>query len=357
MTVENKRNTIYEGKMYREDVKSKFLSTYPNDTQMTYKRIFLKSYMLESMWDKDVCDFNQEELEQLLYSLSPLTIGASKANISTLNKYINWCIPNYTSRQTNISPLEFFKSDKEFIKKFVDDTVQLYISKQEVDDICFPDLEDPIEGTYLINPQDSALVYGLFSGITAKQLQHMKKTDISEDNTVFLRNEDESFIKSVETGEVFKLEISQECADLLRKAADSQFYHFKNGEPSKNAKVGSIEIAENDYVFRVGKTRNRAPMEPMAYHVISRRIKEIAEYSSNPHLTPKNINKSAYLYEGYKLWVKACKPNYPDGKLTTEQYQSILKKFNFAKTNGFYNSNNLRDYVTIPIIKEYYDQD
>ncbi len=344
---DNIRNTIYDDVMYREDVKNEFLSKYPEDTQRTYKRIFLKSYMLESMWGKDLCDFNQEEVEQLLTALSPLTIAASKANLSTVNSYINWCIPNYTSRQTNISPLEFLKSNKDFIKKFVDESIQLFISKQELDVIS----------SQLINPQDSAIIQALFNGITVQQLQHMKKTDINDDNTVFLRDDDGEFIKDNDTGEISKLPVSEDCINHLQKAAESKFYHVKNGEPSENSKIDTVELAENDYVFRVSKTRNKSPLEPIAYHVISRRVKEISKFISNPYLTPKNIFKSGYVYEGYKLWVEAGKPNLENGKLPTEMYHTICRKFNFPKTNsGTYYTVSLRDYINISTFNELYEE-
>jgi hypothetical protein len=99
--------------MYRPDVKEEFLSRFVDDSQTTYKRIFLKSYMYEKMLEKDLCDFTLPEIEQLLSALAPLTMAASRNNVNIINSYINWAIPNYTSRQTNVSPIETLKSNNQ----------------------------------------------------------------------------------------------------------------------------------------------------------------------------------------------------------------------------------------------------
>jgi integrase len=322
--------------MYEPERKERFLNQYKEATYKTYKRIFKQSYMLESMWGKDLVDFNLEEIKELLASLNPLTKSASRSNISTVYNYIEWGMGDRTTN-SNLNPLTGVKNDKAFIESFVDKNVMIYISKDELDLLTNED-------TGCKNAQDGFIFVALFSGMTVHELCNLKKRDIDYDENVLHLTD--------EKGKKRELKVDRDCIALARKAANETEYLKKNGEAdTRPNQTDRTPLIDNDYVIRVGTTRNASPMSTVLPSVIYRRIASIAELWENPMMTSKNIFRSGQIYMGYLLYKR-------DGVLDKEQYLEICEHYQMPKVkNGkyeFYNWSPLKEWISIQNIEKLY---
>lgn len=318
--------------MFNPKNKSDFLSKFPISTQRTYGRVFIKSYSAEELYNKDLMDFSLEEIEQVLMKLTPLTVTASRTNLSIVNSYI------LSARGS--SPLDDVKDDKNYVKKFVSDNIELYISKNELDDIT----------CNLVNAQDAVLFQLLFEGVDVHEICNLKKSDVNyEDNYLHLIDS---------RGNSRSHEVSYECISLIRKASQEKTYLKSNGIVDQKSYSDSIELVDSEYVIRLAKTRNASPNSAVSPHVIYRRLKTMAEWFDNPYLTSKNIFRSGQIFMGYLLWVENGKP-LDSEYLAKFDYLTIAEVYNISikKETGLINWVPLREYVNLSkFIKLYEDR-
>lgn len=314
--------------IYNEKIKELFLQNYTESSQVTYRRIFQKSCSTEEMLGKDLYDFNLEEIEDVLYNLSPTTFHSSVTNGRIITAYISWAIEQGL-RKNNINPLKTYGSD--YFRKFIDPSAKIFFTDSEIMEI-----ED-----FCNNAQDAAMIRLLFEGVSGKmfwEIRNLKKEDVDfENKTLKLTNEN---------GEIRILEISDRALSLVEKAMNQTKYYKKNGEmESENPVLREYtDLIENDYVFRPSKTKVDDPNEPIKKNVIFRRISTISELFGLPHLVAHNIIKSGILY--------MAKKEIENGhQINTDLYRKIAQRY---AINNFYS---LRDFVTKENIESLYDDD
>src|SRR5690606_10787961 len=114
-----------------ESRKREFMDNYKEGTQKILSRLFKISQVMESNLNKDLCNFNREELRNLLFLYMPKTVYASRANTSWLNKYINWCIEE--GYLNGVNPLE--GTSKEWKEQFAVKAIKRFWTKKEIDSI------------------------------------------------------------------------------------------------------------------------------------------------------------------------------------------------------------------------------
>jgi site-specific recombinase XerD len=333
----NFKYTEEDYKMYNEVIKNEFLDTFGDKTAETYKRVFYRSGSLEEKLGKDLSEFNISEIERVMQELNPLTISASRSNFSTIKSFLTWSIEN-GHRSNNINPLTLVPKD--WFKQFVDKNVMIYISKHELDQ-----LTDENHGCK--NAQDGVLFQLLFEGVDVHSICHLLKKDVDYDNNILtLRDKDGKVIRE-------NYEVSRDCIALIRKATEEKEYYKKNNEADLRENQSPVTLlVDNDYVIRVGATRNTQPMDSVSPHVIYRRLSTISELFENPYLTSKNIYRSGQIFMGFQLYKR-------DGILDKDQYIEIMEYYQMPKVkNGkyeFYNWSPLKEWINMKNISKLYD--
>ena len=317
-------NKVYNG-LYNEEIKQRFLNTLHENTRMSYIRVLLAAKRTEEQLEKDLYDFNLNEIEYVLYDLAPTTATSSEVNGRIITSYISWAIEQGL-RSNNINPLKLVSSD--YFKKFVDPSIVTFLSEKELIQIE--------EGC--VNAQDAAIFRLLFEGVGGKnysELRNLKRQDIDVDNRIMkLTDED---------GETRELQVEQRTIDLVLKADKEEVYYKKNGEVDDvSGRIRQYtDLVKNEYVFRPSITKVNNPSMPIEGSVIYRRVSSIRDFFDIPYLTPKNVAKSGMLKMA-KDFVEL------EGELKRHHYIAIAKRF---KVNNWYS---IKKYITVENINRVY---
>lgn len=98
MMVKNKPSQKREYNLFNKSIKEEFLMGYSSDTRKTYIRILDHTYEAEVAKNRDLYDFTKLEIEDVLFSLNPLTRSSSQSNGRIISAYINWTIEKNTEK-------------------------------------------------------------------------------------------------------------------------------------------------------------------------------------------------------------------------------------------------------------------
>jgi site-specific recombinase XerD len=327
-------NQIYESGFYNESQKLRFLSHFGQTTQNAYKRVLSRAKELEEPLDKDLYNFNQLEIEQLIRYMSPKTTESAQHALNIIQAYIRWAIEE-NLRENNINPLDSL-SGKEYLKRLVDTSAQTLFTKEEVFEVI----------DRLVNYQDKVVVLALFEGINGKtfsELLNLKRKDIDEDNNELILTE--------EDGSERKLRVSETLINMMVKAYDEKDYYKKNGNVSLNYPRISdkLELLDSPYVIKHTNTNARSTGKVEA-HTISRRFKMIAEMFDMPYFNPGNVRNSGMLYEGWKAYKE-------HGEIRQQDYYDICNKFNTSNKDRYSYTYLKRSFLNEENIKELYGND
>lgn len=321
---------------YNSEIKSKFLDKYPNDTQMAYSRIFEKSKIKEEEYKKDIAFFNEEEIEDFLYFLKPLTKSASHVNGRIISVYIDWIIEN---KKLPINDNCLREKKVSYFNKFIDEKADIYFNYQTLKDIEF-DCQ---------NAQDAVLIRLIFEGVMGKSLaeiRNIKKSDVINAVDYMENSIDELIPMEVVDEDESKriVRLSREAIKLLIDAVEQEQYLKKNGV-LEDESIGTItNLVDNDYVVRTSITKTDYGNRPVEKMVIYRRIKMINEVLKYDYLTTKNIFRSGVIYEGKKLLEK-------NRILDKQAYLQICEKYNIE------NWYPVKNYCNVDVINKLYYKD
>lgn len=322
-------NRVYENEMYNKEIKENFLNNYRKDTQLVYKRIFLKSAKLEKSLDKDLYNFTTDQLEDVLRDLNPSTLTASRSNASIIIKYLDWSGEN--GLRSNINPLKVFPP--KYFDKFVNASIQLYVTDEQLRDI-----ED-----FCVNAQDAVIFRLLFEGVGGREcseLRNLRKKDINFDEKVLTLYNDKNGHK-----EKRELSVSSRCIGLIEEALKQDTYAKRNGELIEDTRVRQFNnLVQNDYVIRNSITRTDN-YGAVSVHTIYRRIDVIRElFGDLPYLTAKGLTYSGMLAMAKELLEE-------EGKLEKRQLLKICKRYNFNKETWYL----LKKHINVENIEKVYN--
>lgn len=327
-------------KMYNEEIKESFLQYlideegYTEETVNVFKFVFYNSYDTEDILQKDLYDFNMNELKQVLLAENKSTVNSVRASASRLKKYIDWAIRTGLTN-SNINPMDMFTT-KDY-EDCVDKSRKLFISEDELIEI-----EDK-----LVNYQDKVILRLLFEGANGyevSELINLKKYDVDYANKRLRLYDDKN-------GERF-ITVSDRCLDIIEKAINEKVYYARNGE--KESKHGKSEYPyyETDHIIKnvlTGRTRGEADK-----NVIYRRMYMIKELFDMPYLTIKNIWRSGMIKIAVDLYKE-------EGELTNKQLAKIAEQFGLGKiiNNGHetYNYHAMRQFINRDNILDLYGID
>lgn len=318
--------------LYNEDIKKEFLRNYENQqTQNTIKYILYKSYSIEKILNKDLGNFNVNEIGQVVSSTNPLNASVGKTNLRFIQQYLKW----YSSkglRISNLLPLDGLDVSV-WIEQFIPKR-KIYFSETEINNLI----------SELVNYQDKAIICLLFEGINGHGVSEVLNLKESDINGRILKLNDSKF-------ESREVEVSGFCHDLIIGALAEREYALQNGTLTKGNK--ELNLVENDYVIRPVDRKTKNPDAPSDKHTIYRRISVIGELFDLPYLTVKNIERSGMIKYAKDLIEK-------HGELGYDQLSEVAERFGVRKVsvNGYemFNSTILREYINEQNIKDLYPE-
>ena len=320
-------------KLYNPELKERFLSQYPEDTQITHGYTLSKAYDEENFFEKDLYEFNIEEIKKVLYKINPINLRASLRYGNTIKNYIDWAHRNGYAMSNINNPLQGM--DTEWYKQFTGNKKTLF-SYQEVREML----------KELVNFQDQLPILLAFEGVLGEDMSEQANLNFNsyDPNSNTLKLKDDA--KGERT-----IEVSDECIAMIGRAHREPTYQYKNG--TSTGKLKERELPESKFVLRAGSRSDSDQDAPISKFVLYRRLREIKEVCDYPYLSFKSLSKSGQIKMAVDLFNER-------GKLTNDELELIAIKFNLSKTmnNGeAYNYSSMREYINRETILELYDID
>lgn len=259
-------------KIYNEELKRRFVEeNYSNlGTRERYLKVFKRTFEFEDKLQKDIYNFNLEEIKDVLNSLSSVshaTVGSTK---SILSKYINWAI-------------------REGLVNSVINVVDQYIDKDELSKMVsklaqeFRFLKNKDELYSLINAcenaQDAAIFVMSFYGLKAEDMVNLTIDDI-EGNTIKVGSR--------------KIELDERFMQVIHETYNQTIYVKNNGIEIKN--IMSMEIALDTTTRHIlhGTVNKNKTSNVLTKQVLNNRVKKVVSSLGM-------IDKYKHLRESFKL--------------------------------------------------------
>jgi site-specific recombinase XerD len=268
-----------------------------------------------------------EEVEQVLFSMRPPTLAASRANISLVNGYFIWAIEQGL---TNENPVDQIRAEEDdnWLKKFITER-NSHVTEQELRQI-----ED-----WCVNAQDAVIFRLVWEGVyghALSELSNLKMSDVDVENQILSLADAK--------GNHRQLHVSSRCIDLIKDAYRSDIYYKKNGEAVlEDYQREYVDLLSSEYVLKAGKT-NTITTGQVNQHIILRRFKAICRLFDLEEVTTKSVAKSGM--------IKIAKDAMANGEeLNRELMERIANRY----VVNFWWS--LRDFITLEEIKKLYPDD
>ena len=168
-------NTI----LYNSEQKKRYLEyrgKKSDDVPPLIKSIFHKTFGLESVYKKDVCDFNREQVEDLMFYLGLGTYSSIAFVYYTLIDYVDWCFGNGLIKDgmNHFRDIEY-KDISKFINKRISDSK--IISREDLLNHMWK-LENPRDQIFLL----SCFEFGV--GKEYRDFLNMEMGDVDEENNI-----------------------------------------------------------------------------------------------------------------------------------------------------------------------------
>ena len=293
--------------LYNEELKERFLKNYPEATRSTYRNIFKKITPKEKELEKDVYQFNLEELDDLLYSFGTTSAQYISTVLAVMSKYIDFCLQEgYVGNPTKINYAKLVNPKLENLKKYEHglDKKYRYITKDDLHNII----------NMCTNAQDAVIFALLFEGVMGENLEELINLRIDDcnftNNILTLRRND---------GSIRQIEVENDTMQLIYKAANQTEYYRVPDTIS-----GVFALQRTPYVLRP-IISERVKDGKVSHQIIRIRIKKITELYGNPYLNPKNIFRSGMIHHIKKYMEKHGIISF--GDLEYQDMVRILKRF------------------------------
>jgi integrase len=323
-----------ENLIFNEEQKERYLNfvTDNEDTKITIRRIFNKSWLFENGRNRDLCDFNLEEIGKVIKHSNPFNANVARSTTNFISSYVSYCIDNGL-RENNINPLDGVSA--EWIKSFVDETKKIHYSFDE-----FLDLVSQLE-----NKQDKAFLFLMFEGILGASFSELTSLKFNDFDLVN---------KSVKVnGRRGDLKLSNDCIECVLGAFEETKY--KRYIPKEN-RYNEKELAPSEFLFKNTQSPRTLEGKPVSQGVLYTRLHNIKEEFNKEYLTPNAIRQSGQIFMAAELFRR-------DGKLDKKQLHEIGEKYNVSKiqnqnTGKFYpNVSLMKDYINKNTLSELYNLD
>jgi integrase len=328
--------------MYNEEVKNRFLNEYDNEgTQATIKSIFTKTASTEKTLGKDLYNFSLDDIAAVFPELKPKVPSTAHSKGRFIKLYISWAI-EHGYRTGNLNPLNGV--EKEWFVQFVDKTKKIHFNEDEFFEI--------VES--LQNAQDQAFISLVFEGVLGQSFSELQQLNYNHINW----NTNEIKIHD-ENGEYLRTIIVSNRVMRYLDNAYNQFSYFTLNE--KTSEFNERELVKSEYIFQNTKSPRIEEGKPVSQAVFYNRIKNIKAETDLDYLTPNAIKQSGMI----KMAVDLVTEKVSRGEEAKLNYKDVWfpigEKYNYATfdNNGevYYNTNLLKEFISITNIKSLYNLD
>ncbi|MDF2791535.1 MAG: hypothetical protein K0S80_4637 [Neobacillus sp.] len=306
--------------IFNEEQKERYLNfvTDNEETKITVRRIFQKSWLFEDRRNRDLCNFNLEEIGKVIKHSNPFNYNVVRTTSNIISSYLSWAIDNGL-RQNNINPLD--AATPAWLDGFIDKTKKIHYSYSE-----FLDLVDQME-----NKQDKAFLFLMFEGVVGRsfsELIPLKYNDFDWDN------------KSVMVTGRGEVKLSDDCIRYVSDAfKETKYKTYIQKENRHNEK----ELLPSEFLFKNIQSARTIEGKPITQAVLYTRLHNIKNEFNKEYLTPNAVRQSGQIFLGYQLFLR-------DGEIDTKQFHEIGERYNVSKIQ---NQNTGEWYPNVSLMKDY----
>lgn len=303
--------------MYNSDQKIRYMNNcrFENTTIDLIEKIFNATQLEEEQYGKDLVEFNQIEVTDLLKSFNSKSPQRLRSNCFYLNDYYLWCY-NEGLVESIINPYE-----KDIIDAIVDDIIPIeqlcgrFFSKEDVVEVYMPNILDV---------SNKFILYASFYGIKMDELINLKMSDLNYDNhTVTLIN-----------GRIIK--VDSLFINLMVDTND-QTQYFEDGI-EKESNFNKYDYIQTEYVIKTCSTRNVKDIVNSSY--IIHRLSVIKKQAGNDYISSSTIYNNGLInyvkerYEEQGISIKTALYQRINQKLYTYDKQTAIyiKEYGSKKT-------------------------
>jgi len=257
--------------MYRPEQKQAFLEYYRNyredSTVQLMERIFNSTELVENQFNKDVSEFNQIEVLELLKSYNSSSPRRLMSNCKFLSDYYIWCSQVEKLVSGIINP---------FDKSITDNMIDNIIPKEDLNKKYFTkeylieELNDKVPDV-----TNQFIAYALFNGITVEELINLKIGDLDFDNNK---------VKLITGREI----IVDTLFKHLMINANDQTQYFADGIEIEDIRK-RYTYGESDYVIKKCGVKECDAVRPL---YINFRIRKIKEQMENEFISLSTLYKN-----------------------------------------------------------------
>ncbi|MBW7474065.1 hypothetical protein K0T92_04870 [Paenibacillus oenotherae] len=307
-------NKIYEGGFYNEEQKKRFLKyyiDYKDDSSVkNYTAVLSRAQYVESRLNKDLYDFNSDEIEQLMKYFNCTTITSAYGRLNYIQNYINWGIAEGLTKSVD-NPLNGLIS-REFCKRLVGDYTRVLATEQDVLRVA----------ESCLNFQDKAVILAIFEGIGGKELSeltNLRRADIDEGQlrikltdskhgTRYMTFKDDYIIRN------------------LIRANEEETYHMWSSNKQRKRERVLIALGRSSYVIKHIVNRHGSDEDtPVKSYGITTRLRHIQEHFSSDFefLNPTNLRNSGMLRMARDIY-------WATGKFNIEDVRNICLRYHVS---------------------------
>ena len=310
-------------------MKKRFASQYTTNTKDFYLYIFVKSYETENQLGKDICSFNNSELDSLIKSYNNESVHSVYTIVSVLRKYIEFCDKEgyVTTNMNYLNSVGGYKDMFQYVS--ITANKHKYISQHDLTELI----------ALCINAQDAVIFALLFNGVKGEACEEIVNLKLIDCN--FKKNE---LTLTKNDGTTRKIIVSNQTMTLIKDANKETEYMKNNGEVAGlGLKTNIYKIIPNEYILRISARADNGAIKP--FNIISR-LNRVKECYGNPYLTVTNIWMSGMINKAIQI---------VETKLGEATLQTIktLTKADYVKINIDFGYSEVYWYKTRQLVETY----
>ncbi|WP_079709821.1 phage lytic cycle repressor MrpR family protein [Paraliobacillus ryukyuensis] len=287
--------------IYQAKNKNEFINKFINN-ENHWRWFFANTFSYEQKLNKDILDFNKEEIISWLKD-KKITKGSAKSYLDWLKMYQEWGLQQGEKRLNIIEASTVTEDELEGITIKDKDLLSFNSVYNAIGKS-----HDMVEIQPLLNYQDMLLVYLAFLGAASNKTSVL--TEIKHDHFDF----DNKILRMSQINNYYNdIIVDDYCLYLVDKVKNTNIYNrymdlnsVENRNKTKNFRT-YYDVVGTDYIFKptivgvnVGNTRVSSP-------TLSMRAKAFSKYTGL-NLSLKNVEKSGKAYflkliidRGYKI--------------------------------------------------------
>lgn len=306
--------------LFNRDLKMEFAtSLYEEATIPVLLFTFQKAAEIEEMLNKDIYEFNREEIDELFLNFNSKTKQSVASKISMIKAYLDFCIDKgLVPSMYNI--ISAFVGD-EYYEKYINQTAveTQFINREELDDMI----------NFCANAQDAVIIKLRYDGLSLKEISNLRMSDC-KDNPIILRDDKDNITR--------RLKVEQSTLNLIEDAYSQQYYLKSNGEPdAKSVSSLTSVIKEGIYVVR---PIIKSSFKKSTKQMLTQRMKRIFHLYDRPYLNSTNIWISGQIEMGKNILKESGRK-----ELLKKDYETINFRYGYDKKYWNQTKRRIKNYV------------